>query len=98
MPVVMEMRWDGVTPEQYNEARDKVRWEDEAPEGGMFHISWFEDGALRIIDVWDRPESFDSFVNERLMPGVQAIGIQGEPEVKIQPTHRVLDQMHKDRW
>ena len=98
MPVVMQMRWDGVTAEQYDEARDKVRWEEDAPEGGMFHVSWFVDGAMHIIDVWESPEAFQSFVDERLMPGVQALGIEGQPEVAIQPAHRVLDQVHGDRW
>ena len=98
MPVVMKMKWDGVTPDQYDEVRDKVRWEDEPPEGGMFHVSWFEGGAMNVVDVWDSPEHFQAFVDDRLMPGVQAIGVEGQPEVDIHPTHRVLDQLHKERW
>lgn len=68
------------------------------PQGGMFHVSWFAEGALHVIDVWDSPDSFNTFASERLMPGVQAVGIQGEPQVEIEPTHRVLDQLHKERW
>lgn len=34
MPVVMSMRWAGVTPEQYDAVRKAVNWEGEAPAGG----------------------------------------------------------------
>jgi len=27
MPIVMNMRWDRVTPEQYEQAREQVGWE-----------------------------------------------------------------------
>ena len=30
MPIVMNMRWDGVTPEQYEVAREQVGWEQHA--------------------------------------------------------------------
>jgi hypothetical protein len=98
VPVVMEMKWDGITPDQYNELRDQVRWEEEVPAGGMFHVSWFSDNALHVVDVWESPEGFEAFSNERLLPAVQAAGIQSQPEVAIHQAHRVLDQVHKDRW
>lgn len=98
MPIVMKMKWDGVTPDQYDQATKTVNWVDDAPAGGMFHVSWFENGALNVIDVWDSAEQFQAFTNDRLMPGVQKLGIQGAPEVDIQPTHAVLDQVHKERW
>ena len=98
MPVVMQMKWNGVTPDQYDQVREKVNWVEEATGGGMFHVAWFQDDALRVIDVWDSAEAFQAFTNDRLMPGVQAIGIEGAPEIDIQPTHSVLDQLHKERW
>ena len=42
MPIVMNMRWDGVTPEQYEAAREQVGWEQHAPEGGLIHIASFD--------------------------------------------------------
>jgi len=94
MPVVMKMKWDGVTPEQYDDAREKVRWEQEPAEGGLHHVAWFENGALMVIDVWETAEDFQRFVDQRLMPGVEAIGIPGQPEVDIQPVHAVFDPPH----
>ena len=91
MSIVMSMKWDGVTPEQYDAVRDAVRWETEAPAGGEFHVAWFEGSTMRVVDVWSSAEEFDTFVNDRLMPGVAQVGIEGQPEVEIQPAHRVYD-------
>ena len=90
MAIVMNMNWAGVTPEQYDALRDAVRWED-GVDGGVFHVAWFQDGAVRVVDVWDTAEQFDTFVGTRLMPGVATVGIEGEPVVDIQPAHRVFD-------
>jgi hypothetical protein len=87
MPVVMYMEWDGVTPEQYNEARSKVGWEDDVPEGAILHVPWFVDDGLRVTDVWESGDDFQSFVDQRLTPAVQEIGIQGQPRVDIRPVH-----------
>lgn len=94
----MQMRWSGVTPEQYDQMEEKVRWNQESPAGGIFHIAWFEDGALRVVDAWESAEAFQTFVNDRLMPGVQALGIEGQPDVDIQPAHRVWDPVSGKVW
>ena len=60
MPIVMNMRWDGVTREEYEEARDQVGW-----------------------------EHFNRFVENRLMPVVQEIGIQTQPDLIITEMHAV---------
>lgn len=91
MAVVLNLRWAGVTPEQYDEVRDLVGWEETAPTGGRYHIAWFEDDGLHIVDVWDTPEQFQSFTDERLMAGVQKVGIETQPEVSFAPVHRVYD-------
>ena len=91
MAIVMQLRWDGVTPEQYDKAIDVVKWEENVPTGGIFHVSWFEDGALRVTDVWESADDFQTFVDQRLMPGVAEVGIEGEPKVEIRQAHRIFD-------
>ena len=81
MPIVMNMRWGGVTPEQYEQAREQVGWELRPPDGGIIHIASFTEGGLRVTDVWETADDFNRFVESRLMPVVQEIGIEGEPEV-----------------
>ena len=87
MAVVMYMEWDGVTPEQYDEARDRVDWEGNVPDGANLHVPWFVDGGIRVVDVWESAEQFQAFAEQRLMPGVQEVGIDGEPRVQIHPLH-----------
>ena len=94
MAVVMSMRWDGVTADQYDAARDEVKWEVDAPDGAIFHVSWFEDDAIRVIDVWETAEQFQAFAERRLTPGTNKVGIEGQPEVTIQPAHRYFDAVH----
>jgi hypothetical protein len=79
--VVMNMRWDGVTREQYEQAREQVGWEQRRPEGGIIHIASFTDDGLRVTDVWETADDFNRFTESRLMPVVQEIGIAGEPDV-----------------
>jgi hypothetical protein len=88
---VMLMRWAGVTPEQYEEARSRVDWEGDVPDGAVLHVAGFDEGDLRVTDVWDSPEQFQRFVEERLMPAVKEIGIEGEPEVRFYPVALVFN-------
>jgi hypothetical protein len=87
LPVVMYMEWDGVTPEQYDEVRGSVDWEGDPPDGAMLHVPWFVDGGIRVVDVWESPEKFQAFSDERLAQGTQAAGIEGEPRVDFRPLH-----------
>jgi hypothetical protein len=91
MPFVMNMKWDGVTPAQYDETRELVQWETDSPAGALFHVAWFETDGLRVVDVWETPDDFQAFAESRLTPGTNKVGIQGEPQVTFTPTHRVFD-------
>jgi hypothetical protein len=77
---MMVMRWDGVTPAQYDAVRAAVDWEGNPPTGGQ---------ALRVADVWESGEDFQHFVHGRLMAGVAQAGIQGEPQVELAPVHHI---------
>jgi hypothetical protein len=87
MAQVMKMRWEGVTPEQYDALRSTVRLETEPPDGLISHVAWFRDGGIIAMDVWESSAQFDDFFQSRLAPGVQQIGIQGQPEMKWFDAH-----------
>jgi len=91
MAVVMRMDWPEVTAEQYLEARELVGWERDIPRGAIFHVSFFDAGGLKVVDVWEREEDFNEFVETRLRPGVERIGIEGEPNVTIEPALAVFN-------
>lgn len=90
MPTVMSMHWPEVTREQYEAVRKEVNWEGNHPEGGRFHVAWFGDDGFRVLDLWDSPQQFERFVNDRLMPGVQKVGIESQPKVQISESHALF--------
>ncbi len=90
MAVMMCMEWDGVTHEQYETVRHSVKFETDVPKGGIFHVAAFSDKGLRVTDVWETAQDFQSFVEKRLMPATQAAGIAGEPRVQIYPAHNIF--------
>jgi hypothetical protein len=91
MAVVMVMHWPEITVDQYEEARSRVAWESDQPEGGLTHVSWFEDDGMHIVDVWESPEDFERFGKERLMPVVKGeLGVDSEPNVRFAPLHALF--------
>lgn len=87
MSIVMNMFWSGITAADYDRLAAEVRWRENPPPGGRYHISWFTDEGARIVDVWDSAETFDEFTNQRLLPGVAATGLEGEPNIEILPLY-----------
>ena len=45
------------------------------PAGQVLHIEGPMDGGLRVVDVWESQEAFDTFVATQLAPAVQRLGI-----------------------
>ncbi len=90
MATVMLMHWREATPEQYDQARAQVGWDRDVPDGAKLHVSGFADDGLHVTDVWESEQAFSAFMEHRLAPAIQAIGIQGQPEVKFFPLHGVF--------
>lgn len=44
-----------------------------------------------MVDVWESADDFQRFVQERIMPAVQQLGIAGRPDIQIYPTHAILN-------
>jgi hypothetical protein len=88
MAVVMTMRWDGVTPDQYDAVRQAVRWEEDVPSGAVLHVASFGDGALNVTDVWNSQADFEQFFADRLAAAIKEAGIEGQPETGFRPLHR----------
>jgi hypothetical protein len=47
---------------------------DDPPAGQLFHVAGPGPNGFRVIAVWDSQESFDRFVEERLMPTTRELG------------------------
>jgi len=84
MATVMLMHWPEVSLDQYEQARKEVNWEGDTPKGAKFHVSWMGKDDFHVLDLWESREDFEHFVQERLTPAVQRIGIKGEPKVEFE--------------
>ena len=59
-----------------------------APKGRLYHVCYGSGDALRVLDVWESPESFDEF-GQTLMPILQELSIDpGTPE--ISEVHNII--------
>lgn len=83
MSTVMLMSWPEVSEEQYQQARKEINWEGDTPRGAKFHVAWMGDDGFHVLDLWESEDLFEKFVQERLMPGVQKLGIKGQPKVSF---------------
>jgi hypothetical protein len=90
MKTMMIMKWNGVTPGQYEQVRKTVNWEGNKPKGAIFHVASFGNNALHVTDIWESADDFNNFVQARLMPGVAQAGIQGQPLVETFPVHAIF--------
>jgi hypothetical protein len=90
MAVMMHMQWNGIGAAEYDAVRKVVDWEGNPPPGGLFHVMAVGDDGISITDVWETAEQFQAFAQDRLLPGVQQLGIGGEQRVEVRPAHAVF--------
>lgn len=90
MAIVMELSWRGFTPEQYDDARNRLGWE---MPGLLSHVVWFDGGAVHVVDAWESAEACERCVQERVMPVLKGeMGVEGDPEVAVYPAHLAFSQ------
>ena len=87
MAVALQIQWDGFTPKQYDDLKKKLDWDNNPPEGAIFHAAWFEDDGLRAFDVWESKEHFYRFLDQKLMPGIKGEMPATRPRLDFRPLH-----------
>jgi hypothetical protein len=61
------------------------------PEPGIYlHLTTPTGSGFSIIEVWDEKSGFDRFVEARLVPADEAIGLQRETAITVTPLHDLL--------
>lgn len=89
MPVLAIFRGKGITKTMYESLRKEVHWENQLPDGAVFHVAGFDDkGDLHVADVWESTEKMNKFVEDRLLPAMKRLKIPA-PEVEAYPTHNI---------
>lgn len=71
MPVGMLLAGEAVTEETYRLATEKMFGNfpmrpDQAPEGCLLHTAGTSDQGWYVYDIWESPEHFQRFAEERL--------------------------------
>lgn len=72
----------GGTKEQYDKVLEKMNLVGKTAQGGIFHLASVTPEGVRVFDVWESKEAFDKFLQEKLLPITQELGIKaGQPHV-----------------
>ncbi len=65
MATVMLMHWREAKPDQYDQVREKIRWDEDVPDGARLHVCGFSDDGMHILDVWESEQAFNTFFEQR---------------------------------
>ena len=87
MTVVTTIDVYGMHPSEYRAILDYMGVETRPASGIYLHLTATMDFGYRVIEIWDRKEGFDEFLEKRLAPAAQALGINGEMKISVAPLH-----------
>jgi hypothetical protein len=93
MSVVVTAVIPGGNADMYEAVNEKVMPGNQLPDGCELHVAGPVEQGWRVITVWDSPEAFDRFREDRLVPAFRELGGGGAPslpEPDISPVHVVM--------
>src|SRR4029079_6221344 len=78
----------------YDAVNERLTKNQPAPEGLLIHFAGFDDegGVFRIVNVWERREQGQAYLDEHVMPAVHAV--LGDVEWPGPPTRQGGDAHH----
>jgi hypothetical protein len=77
----------GMLPEEYRAVMDRLGVERQPEPGIYLHATITTDFGYRVVEIWDRKEQFEDFLERRLAPVTKALGIDRKIEITITPLH-----------
>jgi hypothetical protein len=89
MAVLMLMNWPGITRQQYEAVMKELDLDRNPPDGGLFHAAAVATDGIRVTDVWESADKFQTFADTRIMPAVKKVGITTQPRIEVLPAHNV---------
>lgn len=90
MTVITTIDAMGVTPEEYRAILDEMGVEARPEPGIYLHLTVPIEDGYRIVEVWDRKESFDAFVQNRMAPAAERIGLRREMKITVEPLYNIF--------
>jgi hypothetical protein len=67
---------EGVSVDMLDAVTEEMGVRENPPDGLVVHVHFEEDGRAQVVDVWDSPEAYQRFADERLMPAMQKVAEQ----------------------
>jgi hypothetical protein len=90
MPVGLTLRFETGTAEDYDAVHNAMGIGGNPPAGLLVHSAGPVHGGWGVTDFWESREHFDTFVRDRLRPGLERLQSPlGTPEVKEFPVHNL---------
>ncbi len=89
MAVAMFMHWPGVTSDQYDSVMARLELDANPAAGEVLHLAALTEEGLEVCDVWQTELAFQSFLEQRLLPVVRELELEGEPEIRLVPLHNL---------
>jgi hypothetical protein len=87
MTVVSTLDIAELTAAEYRRVMDELGVE-KRPEGGIYlHLTTPTEVGFRVVEVWEEKEGFDRFVEQRLAPASEAVGLEHSMEITVTPLH-----------
>src|SRR5262245_66355150 len=87
MTVVSTLDVHGLTAPEYRAILDELGVETR-PEGGIYlHLTTPAEFGFRVVEIWDEKAGFDRFVEQRLAPAAEAVGLEREMTIAVTPLH-----------
>ena len=92
MAVAVEMNFRGATMEQYDQILQKMGLTPagKTPPEAISHWVAKTDDGMRVVDVWESREAYDSYAQEKIGPYSAEVGITEPPETRFYEVHNHL--------
>ena len=89
MPIGVQLDFPGATFEQYDQALEWLGLLPGGPaaRGQLFHWVTAFDNGIRVNDVWESRQAFDSFLETRVLPVLPEVGVANPPEIQFFEVH-----------
>ena len=83
----------GITPEEYEQMRERLGIGDATPPGGLLHVAAVgEDGKIRIVEVWDSREEAEAWAEKVAAARNEAGFGDRPPMIEYLEVHRVVQR------
>jgi hypothetical protein len=83
----------GITPDEYDQMRERLGVGDTPPAGGVFHAAAVgEDGKIRVFEVWDSRQQAEAWGEKVMAVRTEAGFGDGPPSIEYLDVHKVVQR------